>query len=265
MESLVSVIIPMYNSESNIELLIKNLKEQTYSNFEVILIDDFSSDKTVEICKENMDKRFKLLLNKENKGVSVSRNIGIENSNGNFIVFIDSDDEIFENTIELLVKNIENVDFAIGNYKYKNGLENIILNSKIDSDIFDIQSKILIDNTENRKSVSNPRSVWGKIYKAEIIKNNNIRFIPNLKLFEDGLFNLEYLMYVKKYKIFKSIIYVYNITNDSAVNRFYNDLYFQDTLRINSLENLLNKFNKKEELEKYENIIVFEFFIRIYD
>ena len=71
MESLVSVIIPMYNSESNIELLIKNLKEQTYSNFEVILIDDFSSDKTVEICKKNMDKRFKLFLNEENKGVSV--------------------------------------------------------------------------------------------------------------------------------------------------------------------------------------------------
>ena len=84
-------------------------------------------------------------------------------------------------------------------------------------------------------------------------------------MFEDGLFNFEYLMYVKTYKIFKNIIYVYNVTNESAVHRFYNDLYFQDTLRINSLENLLNKFNKKEELEKYENIIVFEFFIRIYD
>lgn len=264
MKDLVSIIIPMYNSELNIKSLIDSIKKQTYENFEVLFIDDFSKDSTVKLCKEAIseDKRFKIFLNKENCGVSVSRNIGINNCNGKYIIFIDSDDKIYENTVEFLVQKINqnNADLVIGNYKYNNGTENKILENKISEDIYDIQVNILLDNKESRANFGNPRSVWGKIYKSDIIKNNNIRFIPNLKLFEDALFNLEYMMYCKKYCVYNDYIYIYSINNNSAVHKYYEDLYNQDEIRVKKLCEFLEKSQKKFDYEEAKSILIFEFF-----
>ncbi len=93
MNKIVSIITPTYNSEKYIEKTIKSVLNQTYSNWELLLIDDCSSDSTISIINKYLnDERIKLFKNKENKGAAVSRNTGIERSRGDFIAFLDSDD-----------------------------------------------------------------------------------------------------------------------------------------------------------------------------
>lgn len=97
MESLISVIIPVYNTESYVRVCLESLVEQTYTNFEVIMIDDGSTDNSGEICQEytERDSRFHY-YRKENGGVSSARNLGIEYSRGNYLTFVDSDDWVEE-------------------------------------------------------------------------------------------------------------------------------------------------------------------------
>ena len=96
-----SIIIPMYNSSANIGSLIEQLKNQTYPEFECFLIDDGSTDSTVSECKNKItdDSRFMLICHKQNKGVSAARNKGLEKASGDYLIFVDSDDNIEENLL----------------------------------------------------------------------------------------------------------------------------------------------------------------------
>ncbi|MFI3260486.1 MAG: glycosyltransferase [bacterium] len=260
-KSKVSVIIPVYNSEKYILNLLEQLKEQTYKNFEVIIINDGSVDDSEIICK-NMIKGFNnfKLYNQKNSGVSIARNNGLEKATGEYVVFIDSDDSICNNTIELLVYNIENysVDYAFGAYiTSKNSkLDNVV--DAISTNVNDLKLSIINSRIlEDTKIYGNSRTIWGKIYKLKIIKDNNIKFIEDLKLFEDGLFNLEYLNYVFKYKSFSEKIYKYRIDINSSVKSYKEDLYEQDQIRLENLK----KYIKIDDRYKIAyNLVCFEFF-----
>ena len=104
----ISIVIPCYNEENNIKRCIDSIKKQSYRDFEVILVDDGSTDKTAEVIKKNIkeDKRFKY-YHKENGGVSSARNYGIKKSAGHYISFIDSDDYINPDFLKLLYENIK--------------------------------------------------------------------------------------------------------------------------------------------------------------
>ena len=101
-----SIIIPMYNSSANIGSLIEQLKNQTYPEFECFLIDDGSTDSTVSECKNKItdDSRFMLICHKQNKGVSAARNKGLEKASGDYLIFVDSDDNIEENLLSEVLK-----------------------------------------------------------------------------------------------------------------------------------------------------------------
>ncbi len=120
MDKLVSVIIPVYNVEKYIERCLLSVKEQTYADIEVILIDDGSEDKSGEICDKftQIDKRF-CVIHKINEGISKARNIGIDESSGEYITFIDSDDYIHPRMIELMMKEMtmNDVDIVVSNYE----------------------------------------------------------------------------------------------------------------------------------------------------
>ena len=120
MESLISVIIPVYNTESYVRVCLESLVEQTYTNFEVIMIDDGSTDNSGEICQEytERDSRFHY-YRKENGGVSSARNLGIEYSRGNYLTFVDSDDWVEEDYLEVLYNAIidESAGVSVSTYK----------------------------------------------------------------------------------------------------------------------------------------------------
>ena len=113
---LISIIIPVYNVEIYIEQCLDSIKKQSYQNFEVIIVNDGSQDNTESICKKiaQSDARFKY-FSKENGGVSSARNFGLDNANGHYITFIDGDDWVDPNHLEILIKSIteNNSDIAI--------------------------------------------------------------------------------------------------------------------------------------------------------
>ena len=120
MESLISVIIPVYNTESYIGICLESLVKQTYTNFEVLMIDDGSTDNSGRICQEytESDSRFHY-YRKENGGVSSARNLGIEYSRGDYLTFVDSDDWVEEDYLEVLYSALvsESASVSISTYK----------------------------------------------------------------------------------------------------------------------------------------------------
>ena len=120
----VSIIVPIYNVEKYIEKCIKSLISQTYCNIEILLINDESTDNSQTICKkyEREDKRIGF-YNKKHEGLSEARNYGIQHSKGNYILFVDADDYIESNTIEILLSEMqkENLDIIAGNAVIEDG------------------------------------------------------------------------------------------------------------------------------------------------
>ncbi|CJG57286.1 glycosyl transferase%2C family 2 [Streptococcus pneumoniae] len=119
MDELISVIVPIYNTEKYLVECVESLRKQTYSNIEIILVDDGSTDASIEICDEFAEKDSRVkVFHKKNEGVAVARNFGIQQSNGQYVVIVDSDDVAVDRMIEVLYTQIKekDVDIAVGNY-----------------------------------------------------------------------------------------------------------------------------------------------------
>lgn len=180
----ISIIVPIYNAEKYIEKCIDSLINQTKKELEFILINDGSTDSTDELIKKYNDKRIKYFKNK-NQGIGKTRNFGIEKATGKYLMFIDSDDYLKENTCEELYRRItkDKSDLVICDfYKiYENGkLEEICLPS-FKPTTLKKSPNLLIDIN---------LSPWNKLYKTSLVKENKIKFIENLK-YEDAPFVIE--------------------------------------------------------------------------
>ena len=119
MDELISVIVPIYNTEKYLVECVESIRKQTYSNIEIILVDDGSTDASIEICDEFAEKDSRVrVFHKENEGVAVARNFGIQQSNGQYVVIVDSDDSAVVKMIEVLYTQIKenDADIAVGNY-----------------------------------------------------------------------------------------------------------------------------------------------------
>ena len=239
---LISIIVPVYNAEKTIKKCIDSILIQTYTNFELILINDGSKDNSLNILKkyENLDKRV-IVISQENSGVSVTRNNGISVAKGDYIAFVDSDDYIAENALEILANEIEKnnkLDIVIsGFYIVKNDTYKY-LNTILENKIFNNLDFLL--NEKLFKFISTP---WGKIYKREIIKDNNIKFDKNLSLGEDTIFVLEYLKYIKNVKFINEGLFFINETEGSLSRRN----------RLDIFENIMIIYDKAKEVLQYRN------------
>ena len=119
MDELISVIVPIYNTEKYLVECVESLRKQTYSNIEIILVDDGSTDASIEICDEFAEKDSRVkVFHKKNEGVAVARNFGLQQSNGQYVVIVDSDDVAVDRMIEVLYTQIKekDADIAVGNY-----------------------------------------------------------------------------------------------------------------------------------------------------
>lgn len=174
----VSIIVPIYNEEKNLNRCIDSLINQTYQNLEIILLNDGSTDSTKSIINSYKDKRI-IAIHKKNTGIGDTRNTGIEKSSGDYIMFVDSDDYIELNCVEVLVKKLESdkVDLVISNYyldtpnkTYEIKFPNLGVTSLKENP--DLLNKINL-------------APWNKIYKASLFKNKDNRFPLHLK-YEDA-------------------------------------------------------------------------------
>lgn len=184
----ISIIIPIYNAEKHLRKCINSLINQSYSNTEIILIDDGSTDKSLNICNEYGKKYSNIkVIHQENQGVSAARNNGINNSTGNYIGFVDADDYIEEKMLEKMmfqmIKN--NLDIVICNLYYED--ENFKEIEKFNHNDYEIdRNKFPYEMYSNYAMQG---YVCNKLYRKSIIENKKIRFDTKYIVLEDDLFN----------------------------------------------------------------------------
>lgn len=210
---IISVIVPIYNVEKYIDRCLMSISEQTYSHLEVLLINDGSIDKSVELCEKYLiDPRFKL-YNKENGGLSDARNFGIKKSKGNIISFVDSDDYLDVNFYSKLYKKfIENdLDIIECGFIRTNG-ENIN-SSKKDLDCFILSGKEYL-----KKGIGFPVA-WNKLYKKSLFIDYQIDY-PLGKINEDEGTTYKLIYYSKKVGFIDDNLYAYYKNNNSIMGSY---------------------------------------------
>lgn len=264
-EIIISIIIPVYNVEKYIKNCINSIINQNIEGIEIILVNDGSSDISGTICKKYSDKFENIVyIEQENKGPSAARNIGIKQARGKYIGFIDSDDMLEHNFISKINEEINN---------YKNDL--LMWGIKFEWVLNDNTAIIQHINYENNKYNLNEFTdklglyldnyyfnfVWNKLYKKNIILDNNLFFDETMKIGEDLMFNLEYIKYCKSIKIIEDILYKHTNINKTSLTQSYNKEHYQNERKVYiSLKNTLkelgkyNDFNKKIIDEYYINM-----------
>ena len=208
----VSIIIPVYNSEKYLEECLDSVKNQTLSNIEIICINDASTDNSLSILEEyeRKDKRIQIINLDENGGVSNARNIALDNINGKYVCFLDSDDFIESNFCKWLLNNIliKHSDLACGGHckvnKFKQKISRWLPQSIVSSDVLN-----------DINVLTKHRNVTQKLFKTEIIKNNNIKFDTTLHYMEDALFLIKYLTYCKNISGLDKMVYNVRINENS--------------------------------------------------
>ena len=203
----ISIIIPVYNSEKYLDECLKSLKDQTYRNLEIILVDDGSTDNSLKICASYAkdDKRFKV-YHKENGGTASARNYGLQKASGDYITFIDNDDYINDKdafaNISKILKD-EDIDVLLHSciYYWDDTKKFDYPNINIRSGKY-TSKEILIGNGLYTYTV------WDKIFKSSLLKDNNIKFADG-KRNEDSDFNIKIFPFAKKFYYLKNPFYVY--------------------------------------------------------
>lgn len=212
-KDLITIVIPVYNVEKYIDRCVESIINQTYKNLEIILVDDGSSDNSPKICDEyeKKDKRIKV-IHKENSGPSDARNIAIEKAKGKYISFVDSDDWLPKNSVEMLYKIIleKKVDIACGD------IQEVFSKTTITQEN-DCQKINVFTNEEALEKLMYlqefSNSASAKIYSLELFKN--IRF-PKGRYYED--LHTTYKVFAKAKKIaqIENVVYYY-FQNDSSI------------------------------------------------
>lgn len=198
-----SIIVPLYNRCKIITTCIEGLMDTLYKDFEVIIVDDGSTDVSYEVSKQLSRKYPNVrVFRQENKGVSAARNLGIEKAQGEYIMFVDSDDTYVPNALcdidKLLADDQDLLMFRYkgGSYESRSWKRRILPKTKTDVIIQGNKDAVnWIFTTLNPYEIPF-YTVWGKVFKKSIIDGNSIRFVEGLSLGEDQIFTCEYLQYV---------------------------------------------------------------------
>lgn len=211
-KELVSIIIPVYNSEKYLEACLQSVLAQTYRNIEILLIDDGSTDRSGVICDAYAVKDTRIhVLHNQNHGVSHSRNCGIKCSKGEFLVFIDSDDSVSETYVEGMVSAASRYDLVISKitdtFTYEGG-------KKIKREINGLVNNEFSQNAYVLRAYL--RIIGAKLYRAEIIRKHKIYFNENISYAEDQIFNYQYYLYVQSFVyVNKGCYYYFHRKNNS--------------------------------------------------
>lgn len=214
-EELISIIIPIYNGEKFLRNCIESILNQTYYNIEIILINDGSIDKTRQICEEYIKKDSRIIYKEqENKGVSAARNLGLEFASGNFCLFVDVDDYMELNALEMLYDVVKKYNSDIVIFNYYTVDKYIIKNRK-----YDIYKKNINANEFVEFMLSNEYYkgfLWNKLISRKIIAE--YRFDENIHIMEDIIFLLEISKNINNVYILDEYLYFYVQHNLSALH-----------------------------------------------
>lgn len=248
-ERMVSVIVPVYNGATMIEQCLHSILTQSYTDLEVIVVNDGSTDDTNAICERiaQKDHRVRLLYQK-NAGVSAARNNGIAIATGEYIAFVDADDYLAENGLaQMLVSINTEVDLVIGSYEaYRKGFSQKILRESRCFSFEALREQFAVfDGLLD--------TVWGKLYKKEIITQHSIGFDEQMPYAEDHVFNLQYCKRIKNAMVISEVVYFYRLGGLASSIKFHPQWNRYCMLLMNAYgaffdgsENVPNQFVKKK-------------------
>lgn len=227
MNELVSIVIPVYNVEKYLSMCIDSVLKQTYSNLEIILVNDGSTDNSGKICDDylKIDTRI-VVFHNENSGVGSTRNFGVEHSNGKYIVFVDSDDCCRSKMIEKMIDNYEKNDndtlIICGIDVFEKDLE-IYKSYSYNAGLYKVEDYVqtILLPTKIGQFCGGP---YNKLFLRDIIINNNIIFDTKATFAEDFCFNINYLKYIKQVHILDENLYLYreNSVNSLTYKNYHN-------------------------------------------
>jgi len=255
---MLSIVLPAFNAEKTIYELLKSILAQSFQDWELIVIDDGSTDKTFEILKEfsKIESRI-TVITQENKGYRSVRNTGLEVAKGEYVTFIDSDDRLLPNFFESALMELElfRVEMLITGYNIINEdgkkIKEIKYSSLLSENVFDEVGSRLIGSAPSLSDSIMP-VVWSNFYSTSIIKENFVRFQESTEIVsEDLYFNLEYLKYIERIKVSEIIGYEYRIHNNSITQLEDREKIFLQLAMINLLTKQISPFfTNQVELKK---------------
>ena len=258
---IVSIIVPIYNADKYLKDCIESVLNQSFTKYELLLIDDGSEDNSLDICKyyAKIDCRI-VVFKQENSGVSMARNAGIKLAKGKYITFLDSDDQLSNIYLERLLYYIKKTEADIvcaGHRitKRYNRYKNVAYPNKLY-----LEKEFVEKFYEFNKKIST--APWSKLYKRSIIEDNGVVFPKGVPYGEDAIFNIQYFMYCKKIYICSDILYDYNYTNvNTAVKKTYmefvkymRDIYLmiEKLYKFKNAEDVFMRIKEKEQCYFFE-------------
>ena len=253
---LVSIIVPVFNGENTITRCLNSMLAQSYSNIEIIIVNDGSKDNTLSVIKPliSNDDRI-ILINQENSGVSEARNHGINLAKGDYFLFVDADDEIDVNMCRALVN-------ALDCGKYHSSACGYISIAQCGKKKERYKKHYLkLDNVDGKKNfLKNFKKLYnsnvvpspcGLLYSARIIKEYGLRFKPGMNMGEDTVFNLAYFSIYQDIGIIKDCLYKYYISTAESLTKNYS------VERLVFIDDVMNKMIEfYESMDKDTGVIV---------
>ena len=251
-----SIIVPVYNVEKYLRQCLDSIKMQTYKEIEVVLINDGSTDESRTICDEYVkyDSRFRV-VHTINQGVSVARNLGIKESSGDYILFVDSDDYLEMNAVYKINKILENKSYDLMIYGIVKEVEDkkiIINSSEFLNEEYKSNEEIkgILPYLIKTEMINSPI----KVYKSDLLKKEKIYFDNNINIGEDYLFNMKCFLHANNLYIIKEPLYHYMIRNiKSLSNKFIDDKYSQLVYVNDNIKKLID--NNINNIELNEAIL----------
>lgn len=222
---MISIIVPIYNSEQYLHRCVDSILAQSHTDFELLLVDDGSLDNCGAICDEyaTQDTRIRV-FHKKNGGVSSARNLGIEESKGEWITFIDADDYVHPDFLASLYAQ-HDADLIIGSFQLVGSDESwngILPNETYGRDVLRLK-------LEKSEFVPNHRAPWAKLYRRDIIIDNHLLYDTRVSLSEDWLFTLHYFQYVQSIRTIDAPYYYYergNVNGLSQNSRYFDEYFY---------------------------------------
>ena len=246
-----SVVVAIYNVEKYVKNCVESLIDQSDDDYEIILVDDGSTDSSGKIIDSYFNYDNIKIVHQKNKGVSVARNTGIENSKGEWLTFVDGDDYVERNFISNICKYIDEVDTDMIVFNYNafydesNKFKCRVLpfdNNQYITDKKDLFQKRMISqyyNGGDKNTVVSSGTTWCKVIKNNIIKNNKIRFKPGLIKAQDTVFWLNATEYVNRIYYLNDNLYNYRLSAGSISS---GKKYIKNS--IEEFSNLINEYEK---------------------
>jgi glycosyltransferase involved in cell wall biosynthesis len=222
---MVSIVVPVYNVEKYLRQCVDSLLAQTYKDMEIILVDDGSTDSSGKICDEYAEKYdFIRALHKENAGLGLARNSGMDEAKGGYVSFVDSDDYLKPDAVERLINAMEKTgaDTCIGGYTRVRDNGEVIFESAPAETACDTAEVFprLMGSLPEKKDSFRP-SVWNALYSMKIIRENNVRFPSEREyIAEDMVFDIDYYRYSKTVALVGSAGYCYRVTPGSLTMKY---------------------------------------------